>query len=111
MTPASQAPARHPCLSLVARGAFQLASNVRSSIAAADIVLVERGFDLGGCDHRSPWAASISPTRLKRVSHASGFEKLVITFSHAEERAGRLPPTHRDPFDRMRPPRRLPGQR
>ena len=31
---------------------------------------------------------------------ASGFERLLITFSHAE-RAASLPPHHRDPFDRM----------
>ena len=31
---------------------------------------------------------------------ASGFERLPITFAHAEA-AGRLPPHHADPFDRM----------
>ncbi len=30
----------------------------------------------------------------------SGYERLEITFEHASE-AGRLPPLHRDPFDRM----------
>jgi PIN domain nuclease of toxin-antitoxin system len=30
----------------------------------------------------------------------SGFEELPITFEHARE-AGRLPPLHGDPFDRM----------
>lgn len=30
----------------------------------------------------------------------SGFERLNITFAHARE-AGRLPPLHGDPFDRM----------
>ncbi|MDP9441097.1 MAG: type II toxin-antitoxin system VapC family toxin [Actinomycetota bacterium] len=30
----------------------------------------------------------------------NAFEPLAISFSHAE-RAGRLPPHHRDPFDRM----------
>jgi PIN domain nuclease of toxin-antitoxin system len=30
----------------------------------------------------------------------SGYERLAITFEHASE-AGRLPPLHRDPFDRM----------
>jgi PIN domain nuclease of toxin-antitoxin system len=29
-----------------------------------------------------------------------GFERLAITFEHARE-AGRLPPLHADPFDRM----------
>ncbi len=30
----------------------------------------------------------------------SGFDQLPVTFAHAEE-AGRLPPHHADPFDRM----------
>lgn len=30
----------------------------------------------------------------------SGFERLAITFEHAQEAAG-LPPHHADPFDRM----------
>lgn len=45
----------------------------------------------------------MTPTRLlldEAGVLASGFEKLPITFPHAE-RAASLPAHHRDPFDRM----------
>ena len=56
----------------------------------------------------SAWEAAIKASLGKlRIPHAfeegvdaCGFEKLPIVFRHAE-RAGRLPPHHRDPFDRM----------
>lgn len=77
----------------------RLASKVRSSIAAADIVFVSAA---------SAWEAGIKssmgrlelPDTLEAGVLASGFEKLLITFAHAERAAG-LPPRHRDPFDRM----------
>ena len=77
----------------------KLSSKVRSSIAAADIVFVSAV---------SAWEAAIKvslgrlelPDTIEAGVLASSFEKLVITFSHAE-RAGGLPPHHRDPFDRM----------
>ncbi len=77
----------------------KLSSKVRSSIATADIVFVSAV---------SAWEAAIKtslgrlelPDTIEAGVLASGFEKLVITFSHAE-RAGNLPPHHRDPFDRM----------
>lgn len=77
----------------------KLTSKVRSSIATADIVFVSAA---------SAWEAAIKaslgrlefPDTIEAGVLASGFEKLVITFSHAE-RAGGLPPHHRDPFDRM----------
>jgi PIN domain nuclease of toxin-antitoxin system len=77
----------------------RLAPEVRSSIAAADIVFVSVA---------SAWEAAIKvaldrlalPDTLEAGVHASGFEKLLITFSHAEHAAG-LPLHHQDPFDRM----------
>ena len=77
----------------------RLASEVRSRIATADLVFVSAA---------SAWEAAITVSlgRLERTDTmeagvlASGFEKLLVTFSHAE-RAAALPPHHRDPFDRM----------
>ena len=56
----------------------------------------------------SIWEASIKaalgklevPEALATAIAEEGFELLPITFNHAE-RAGALPPHHRDPFDRM----------
>ncbi|HET9767654.1 MAG TPA: type II toxin-antitoxin system VapC family toxin [Thermoanaerobaculia bacterium] len=56
----------------------------------------------------SAWEATIKaslgklriPGAFEAGVDACGFEKLPIAFRHAE-RAGRLPPHHRDPFDRM----------
>lgn len=77
----------------------RLSDSVRSAIATADLVFVSAA---------SAWEASIKcslgrleiPDTLEAGVLASGFEKLLITFAHAE-RAGGLPPHHRDPFDRM----------
>lgn len=77
----------------------RLTSEVRSRIATADIVFVSAA---------SAWEAAIKvslgrldlPDTIEAGVTASGFEKLLITFSHAERAAG-LPPHHRDPFDRM----------
>lgn len=77
----------------------RLTSEVRSRIATADIVFVSAA---------SAWEAGIKvslgrlqlPDTMEAGVTASGFEKLLITFSHAERAAG-LPPHHRDPFDRM----------
>jgi PIN domain nuclease of toxin-antitoxin system len=41
-----------------------------------------------------------APEPLGEAALAEGFEPLSVTFNHAE-RAGGLPPHHRDPFDRM----------
>lgn len=40
------------------------------------------------------------PQDVARLVEDSGFERLAIGFEHASE-AGRLPPLHADPFDRM----------
>jgi PIN domain nuclease of toxin-antitoxin system len=56
----------------------------------------------------SAWEAAIKvslgrleiPDTIETGVLASGFEKLLITFPHAERAAG-LPLHHRDPFDRM----------
>lgn len=77
----------------------RLISSVRSRIATADLVFVSVA---------SAWEAAIKvslgrldvPDSLEAGVLASGFEKLLITFAHAE-RAAALPPHHRDPFDRM----------
>ena len=77
----------------------RFASTVRESIATADIVFVSAA---------TAWEAAIKaslgrlelPDTIEAGVLASGFEKLLITFSHAE-RAAALPPHHRDPFDRM----------
>ena len=77
----------------------RLTSTVRSRIATADLVFVSVA---------SAWEAAIKrslgrldlPDTMEAGVLASGFEKLLVTFSHAE-RAGALPPHHRDPFDRM----------
>lgn len=77
----------------------RLTEKVRSSIATADIVFVSAA---------SAWEAAIKasmgrlelPDTIEAGVLASGFEKLLITFSHAEQAAG-LPSHHRDPFDRM----------
>lgn len=77
----------------------RLEPEARNRIATADIVFVSAA---------SAWEAAIKsslgrlslPDTLEAGVVASGFEKLLITFSHAE-RAADLPPFHRDPFDRM----------
>ena len=42
----------------------------------------------------------VAPDNLAAVVEEKRFEHLSLTFAHAE-RAGALPPHHRDPFDRM----------
>lgn len=77
----------------------RLPAAVKSSIATADIVFVSAV---------SAWEAAIKsslgrleiPDTIEAGVLASGFEKLLLTFSHAERVAG-LPHHHRDPFDRM----------
>jgi PIN domain nuclease of toxin-antitoxin system len=77
----------------------RLSPEVKSAIAAADLVFVSAA---------SAWEAAIKvslgrlklPDTFEAGVLASGFEKLLITFSHAEH-AARLPSHHRDPFDRM----------
>lgn len=77
----------------------RLPSEVQSRIATADIVFVSAA---------SAWEAAIKvslgrlelPDTMEAGVLASGFERLLITFSHAE-RATALLPHHRDPFDRM----------
>jgi PIN domain nuclease of toxin-antitoxin system len=77
----------------------KLSSAARSRIASADLVFVSVA---------SAWEAAIKtslgrlelPDTVEAGVLASGFEKLLITFSHAEQAAS-LPQHHRDPFDRM----------
>lgn len=77
----------------------RLSPEARSSISTAEIVFVSVA---------TAWEAAIKaalgrlelPDTVEAGVLASGFEKLLITFSHAEHAAG-LPQHHRDPFDRM----------
>lgn len=77
----------------------RLSGSVRTEIASADLVLVSAV---------SAWEAAIKvalgrlrlPDSFESGVLDSGFERLLIGFAHAEE-AGRLPPHHADPFDRM----------
>ncbi|MBV8201202.1 MAG: type II toxin-antitoxin system VapC family toxin [Acidobacteria bacterium] len=77
----------------------RIAPTARSRIATAAEVFVSVA---------SAWEAAIKsalgrldlPDTMEAGVLASGFEKLLITFAHAE-RAAALPRHHRDPFDRM----------
>jgi len=77
----------------------RLTGAARESIAHAELVFVSAA---------SAWEGAIKaalgrlriPDTVEAGVIASGFEKLPITFSHAET-AARLPPHHSDPFDRM----------
>lgn len=77
----------------------RLRDEARQAIAHAEAVFVSAA---------SAWEAAIKaglgrlelPDRFEAGVEESGFEKLPITFGHAEA-AGALPPHHRDPFDRM----------
>lgn len=77
----------------------RLSREARQAIGHADLVFVSTA---------SAWEAAIK-TRLGRLRLpatmeagvlASGFERLPVTFAHAE-RTTQLPDHHRDPFDRM----------
>jgi PIN domain nuclease of toxin-antitoxin system len=77
----------------------RLSADAREAIAEAEAVLVSAA---------SAWEAAIKtglgklklPATLESGVLDSGFERLVVTFAHAESVAA-LPPHHRDPFDRM----------
>jgi len=77
----------------------RLAATTRSTIAEAELVFVSVV---------SAWEAAIKmalgrlrlPDRFETGVVDSGFERLLISFAHAE-RAGGLPVHHSDPFDRM----------
>jgi PIN domain nuclease of toxin-antitoxin system len=77
----------------------RLRPTVRKAIAEAEIVFVSAA---------SAWEAAIKvalgrlriPDTLEAGVIESGFEKLPINFTHAED-AAQLPPHHNDPFDRM----------
>ena len=77
----------------------RLPAAARKAIAGADLVWVSAA---------SAWEAAIKvslgrlelPETLEAGVLASGFERLPITFTHAEAAAA-LPPHHKDPFDRM----------
>ncbi len=77
----------------------KLKGSGRDAVAIADLVFVSSA---------SAWEASIKaalgrlqiPASMEAGVAASGFEKLSISFAHAE-RAAQLPPHHKDPFDRM----------
>lgn len=70
--------------------------------------LVERGADAVVVSAASAWEIEIkralgrldAPEDVGELVDGSGFERLAIGFDHARE-AGRLPPIHADPFDRV----------
>ncbi|HEX9593672.1 MAG TPA: type II toxin-antitoxin system VapC family toxin [bacterium] len=77
----------------------RLAAAVRAAVAEAELVFVSVA---------SAWEAATKmalgrlrlPDRFETGVVDSGFERLLISFAHAE-RAGGLPVHHSDPFDRM----------
>lgn len=77
----------------------QLQGAAKSAIAGADVVFVSAA---------TAWEAAIKaslgrldlPDTVESGVEDSGFEKLLISFSHAEAAAA-LPSHHSDPFDRM----------
>jgi PIN domain nuclease of toxin-antitoxin system len=77
----------------------RLKTAARTAIRAADLVFVSAA---------TAWEAGIKaalgrlriPDTIEAGVEDSGFEKLPITFAHAET-AARLPPHHPDPFDRL----------
>ena len=77
----------------------RLAAEARRAIADADSVYVSAA---------SAWEVAIKirlgrlrPIRtVEQAVDESGFLELPVTFRHAE-RVGKLPPHHRDPFDRL----------
>ena len=77
----------------------RIAAEARQAIEEADSVYVSAV---------SAWEVAIKtglgrlrPTRtVEEAASESGFLELPVTFRHAE-RVTRLPPHHRDPFDRM----------
>lgn len=70
--------------------------------------LIEDGRNAVFVSAASAWEISIkktlgkldAPDDLDSLLEHEGFEKLAISFFHGEK-AGELPPLHRDPFDRM----------
>jgi PIN domain nuclease of toxin-antitoxin system len=77
-------------LGTVARASLADPRNV-IAVSAATVWEVEIKRALGKLDAPADFAAECV---------ARGFDELPITFDHAEA-AGRLPPHHHDPFDRM----------
>ena len=77
----------------------RLPGDTREAISKAEAVFVSAA---------SAWEAAIKaalgrleyPGTIEAGVEESGFEKLAVSFAHAEHAAG-LPVHHRDPFDRM----------
>jgi PIN domain nuclease of toxin-antitoxin system len=77
----------------------RLPKAARAAIAGAAVVFVSAA---------TAWEAAIKsalgrlvyPGTIEAGVESSGFEKLAISFAHAEH-AARLPAHHQDPFDRM----------
>lgn len=78
----------------------KLSSHVRTLIEReADAVLVSAA-TIWEIEIKRALGRLHAPTGLIEMVDESGFERLLVTFPHALA-AGRLPPHHSDPFDRM----------
>ncbi len=78
----------------------RLAARARQAIRElADVVYVS-AVSIWEIEIKRALARLRVPGDAAQLVDESGFERLAITFEHAQE-AGRLPPLHRDPFDRM----------
>ncbi|HEV3321093.1 MAG TPA: type II toxin-antitoxin system VapC family toxin [Solirubrobacteraceae bacterium] len=77
----------------------RLAAETRAAIEAADAALVSAA-TIWEIEIKRALGKMQAPERLAELADESGFERIAIDFAHARE-AGRLPPLHGDPFDRM----------
>ena len=77
----------------------RLSRRIRAAIETADVVFVSVA-SAWECSIKSALGKLRLPRNFEKAVEQGGFEKLLISFAHAEA-AGRLPPHHSDPFDRM----------
>ena len=78
----------------------QLGRQARALIAKAEnqvFVSAATGWEIA---IKKAMGRLVAPDDLDGIVEEEGFDKLPISFFHGE-RAGELPPLHRDPFDRM----------
>ena len=93
----------HALLWWLAGDAKQLSRRARAAIGNEDNTIYSQcRFGMGNLDQAAPGKldAGILSGRMSKVIARQAFMILDITMDHAE-RAGGLPGTHKDPFDRM----------